>query len=254
MPQPAHKHVTPDEAYDSFTWFDATTTLPEKEGLKYMTRYDENQDEILEVFSGIERVRGFFDNRYLLAQSYTSYKEGLRHGPAFEWHPNAQLKSAAYFLYGHLMGGCERYRADGTSLLASEPDEQLTDETGSKGQRQGKCFEWWPNGKLKRMATYDKGELHGLVQEYHYATGTVSYEGWRKNGLSHGISRKWDEDGFQTYETVYEDGGFSGYQIMWVRGEKEYYRFERPGESVDADFSAPDDSPYFTFIPKWLEQ
>ncbi len=46
MPQPAHKHVTPDEAYDSFTWFNATTTLPEKEGLKYMTRYDENQDEI----------------------------------------------------------------------------------------------------------------------------------------------------------------------------------------------------------------
>ena len=38
----------------------------------------------------------------------------------------------------HLVGGCERYRADGTSLLASELDEQLTDETGSKGQRQGK--------------------------------------------------------------------------------------------------------------------
>ena len=247
--------MSPEAAYESFDIFDDLNLMVERNGLAYKTFIDDDLDEAAVLFSGVNKARYFWHSALKeYPESYTSYEKGLKHGQAFEWWPNGKLRSQEFFIKGHSMGGKRRWNIDGTLKTQSEPDEQLIDETLKNGQRHGDYFEWWPNGKLRVFRTYVDGKAHGTSRTWHY-NGVLAYEGGRREGIVDGISRFWDEDGFQTSETCWDRGEYCGYRILWHRPSQEVEYLYDEGETGIFDFfDRPDQSPHFTFIPKWLEQ
>ena len=247
--------MSPEAAYESFDDFGEVHFIVERNGLAYETTIDDDLNEVAVLFSGVNKARYFWHSALKeYPESYTSYEKGLKHGQAFEWWPNGKLRSQEFFIKGHSMGGKRRWNIDGTLKTQSEPDEQLIDETLKNGQRHGDYFEWWPNGKLKVFRTYVDGKKHGTSRTWHY-NGVLAYEGGRREGIVDGISRFWDEDGFQTSETCWDRGEYCGYRILWHRPSREVEYLYDEGEAGIFDFfDRPDQSPHFTFVPKWLKQ
>ena len=245
--------MSPEAAYESFNDFGEMHFIVERNGLAYETTIDDDLNEVAILFSGVNKTRYFHSALREYPKSYTSYAKGLKHGKAFEWWPNGKLRSQEFFIKGHSMGGKRRWNIDETLKAQSEPDEQLIDETLKNGQRHGDYFEWWPNGKLKVFRTYVDGKEHGISRIWH-CNGVLAYEGGRREGMVDGISRFWDEDGFQTSETCWDRGKHCGYRIFWCRPSRgvEYLYDEGEAEIFDF-FDRPDQSPHFTFIPRWLK-
>ena len=245
--------ISPEAAYESFNDLDDFHIFVERNGLAYERIFDDGLNEIAVLFSGVNKTEYFHSALRKYPKSYTLYEKGLKHGPAFEWWPNGKLRSQEFFIKGHSMGGKTRWNIDGTLKAQSEPDEQLIDENLKNDKRHGDYFEWWPNGKLRVFRTYVDGKAHGISRIWH-CNGVLAYEGGRREGMVDGISRFWDEDGFQTSETCWDRGKHCGYRILWYRPSREVEYLYDEGEAEIFDFfDRPDQSPHFTFIPRWLK-
>jgi antitoxin component YwqK of YwqJK toxin-antitoxin module len=246
--------ITAEAAYESFNDLEEFHIFFDRNGLAYERIFDDGLNEITVLFSDVSKTRYFHSALREYPESYTCYEKGLKHGSAFEWWPNGKLRSQELFIKGHSMGGNTRWNIDGTLKTQSEPDEQLIDEALKNGQRNGDYFEWWPNGKLRVFRTYVDGKEHGISCIWHY-NGVLAYEGGRREGIVDGISRAWDEDGFQTSETCWDRGKSCGYRILWYRPSREVEYLYYEGKAGIFDFfDRPDQSPHFTFIRKWLKQ
>ena len=197
MTKDENDRMSSEAARQSFNDAEEAHLIIEREGFAYDELVDPDLNETSALFSGVNRTEHSYSALKTCPESYTAYKQGLKHGSTFEW---------------------------------------------------------WPNGKLKISRTYAYGKEQGISREWHY-NGVLAYEGGRREGMVDGVSRAWDDDGFQTSETCWDRGRYCGYRILWYRpsGEVEYIYDE--GEAGIFDFfDRPDQSPHFTFIPKWIER
>jgi hypothetical protein len=69
----------------------------------------------------------------------------------------------------------------------------------------GESLLYWPNGKLKRKCTFQKGVRHGLDQMWS-EEGILADEGSYENGKPVGMHRRYGKKGNLIEEIVYLDG------------------------------------------------
>jgi antitoxin component YwqK of YwqJK toxin-antitoxin module len=148
---------------------------------------------------------------------------GVRDGEGREWHENGQLKSLGTYVDGLLEGIFLKWREDGTPwtiyhYIAGK-------EHGcSKEYRNGTlCMDfmfshgslnqfrtWNEDGTLRSMYPYQNDKLHGITQHYNHPNGRVSDEFTYYEGVLHGPSRVWSDNGLLLCEGNYEHGRRQG--------------------------------------------
>ena len=72
----------------------------------------------------------------------------------------------------------------------------------------------YPNGQLKKMASYQSGTLNGLSRGY-FESGKIRFEEEFENGLHHGHCRHWHENGQLHCQGLFFNGKRYGLWRWW---------------------------------------
>lgn len=152
---------------------------------------------------------GFYREFYPNGQKFLEgqFRQGRREGDWTYSFDNGQVNRMVSYQNGQLNGQWEVYRADGTLAAKKEFENGLRngtwmtyDATGKqptaeqhfvKGKTDGVWKSWFPNGKLRLQISI-------------------------KDGLRHGPTLQWKEDGSPEIESNWVDGKADGQVIRWT--------------------------------------
>ena len=113
---------------------------------------------------------------------------------------NGKNAMSCQFVNGAIEGRCAEYYPDGK--IAKE-------QTIRNGSIQGLSKEYYPDGALMVETPFVNGKREGLQKEYR-ANGTLFAETPYKNNLADGLRKKYDEHGNLAVETPFTNGLING--------------------------------------------
>jgi antitoxin component YwqK of YwqJK toxin-antitoxin module len=86
----------------------------------------------------------------------------------------------------------------------------------SNGEKDGKYFKYYNNGKLSEEGTYKNGKLNGITT-YYYENGKKKSEDYYSYDVLNGKSREWYDTGELKSEINYKNGEFNGSNVIWFK-------------------------------------
>ena len=108
--------------------------------------------------------------------------------------------------------------------------------TNSIGQKEGEYKSYFPNGQLREMAEYDKGERYGLVQQW-FSNGhpfelyTITF------GVRNGAAITWFSNGMIRCYEIYKNGSLHGSCIYYnENGQKQIERTYKEGTIINEQY------------------
>ncbi len=114
---------------------------------------------------------------------------------------------------------------DGLTLFRGQPfygtavtyfDNNVKSESGEyrNGKKHGTHQEWYPNGKPRYLATFEKNRLSGLVSTW-WSNGALRSQTEYLDGLPHGVHVRWYVNGVKFQEMRFVNGRERGMQRTW---------------------------------------
>ena len=128
-------------------------------------------------------------------------------------------------------GYLEEFKNKNILLEYLSDEKPYKEEHYKNGKKEGKCSYWYIRGPKKSVENYKDGKLHGLsirwYETYDTSQGGTSSEVFYENGLKHGSSKEWWEDGNKKSEGNYtngnEDGLFIDYHTNGIKSKEMFY-------------------------------
>lgn len=119
---------------------------------------------------------------------------GQKHGPAYRFYPNGQVKYRAAFYDGTQVGQCFGYYPSGAL--------KQTCQMNGKGKSDGIIVSYHENGQVEAKARWENGRLLEII-EYKDEQGRDRPAGTFKNGNGDWV---WYENGQPAYVYSYKKG------------------------------------------------
>jgi len=125
----------------------------------------------------------------------TPWNDGVVDGVKRAYHPNGKVMTEVTYRKGKPVGKSTSY--DGEGMITRTVEYK-------RGLRDGVMTDYWPR-KPRRVVPYVKGEVHGIVREFHENGRLRSERPFRRDVLQ-GVEKQYDEDGEQTRTRYWIDG------------------------------------------------
>jgi antitoxin component YwqK of YwqJK toxin-antitoxin module len=149
-------------------------------------------------------------------KSRIEYKDGQRHGVEKNWYLNRSIHSLKKYHKGLLIGE-KHWSPSGEPWLNKEyvlkessykesgsiQSRFTVDTTGGNTRKHGKYLSWYPDGKIKTLGKYLRGEPHGFFHEW-YQNGKRYSSGKYYYGKKEGIWSYWNADGQLAQKVPYQ--------------------------------------------------
>jgi antitoxin component YwqK of YwqJK toxin-antitoxin module len=135
-----------------------------------------------------------------------SMKNGEYDGEYQEWYANGQLMRHLHFAEGCFSGHQAEYFPSGRPRVSADYE---------KGLRQGTQEEWFGTGQISRRGSFDHGEQEGLVESWHL-NGRKKYQATFHKGILSGSELVWYEDGKTAKALTWQDGKQTAKAFEWA--------------------------------------
>ncbi|MCL2329051.1 MAG: tetratricopeptide repeat protein [Bacteroidetes bacterium] len=166
----------------------------------------------------------------------TNFYKNNEHTGKITYFDNGQKRVVSNYVDGKLNGKYDTYFANGTQSLDGVAKNDNLDgvatyhhRTGARsdlqnyrnGKQVGEQKEWYPNGQLKSVHSYNNaGLLSGWYKDY-YSNGVLKDSVfYNDKGELHGTAYYYDTDGKLYYTTTYKNGKEESYIYYNKAGEK----------------------------------
>ena len=161
--------ISPEKAYESMSYPDKIHTweIIEHDGIAYVTCSEgpeEPEEEV--IFTGVHKTQYFYSPLKLYAESYTRYLNGLKHGSAYQWWPDGQLRKSEIFVEGQAHGITRQYYPNGA--LAYEGRRRY-------GMVDGITKHWDEDGFQTMELCWDNGNIGGYRLHWYRDFEKVEY-------------------------------------------------------------------------------
>lgn len=160
--------------------------------------------------------KSFHENGTISKIEFKTIDNDQRIGEYKEWYDNGQLAESGTYISGNDRTGewLEFYKngnkkveaefKEGTFIIqncwAEDGTQTMTNGTGTYTYD----YSFWEDDVTRNVSEYKNYERHG--KQYTYRNGVISLYQEMENGVEHGVTRDYDEDGKLTEETIYENG------------------------------------------------
>ncbi len=132
------------------------------------------------------------------------YASGKKHGVLRQWDAGGTLRVEQRYEHDLKAGPETRYHADGKPQVAV--NWKVVDGTSVLD---GAAVDRYPNGKIRREATYRDGKLDGPYKEF-YENGLPRRQVTYRQGVLHGAAVTWFPNGKTGVACTYVDGKLNG--------------------------------------------
>ena len=176
-----------------------------------------------------EVLTTYYDNG--LRRRRFSVQDNQWDGPYVSWASNGLKIEEGQFKNGKRHGAWKYWHTGGNSfdhhsVLARE--ETYLDG----GVRDGTWTNWHDNGKLERVAGYDRGARVGVWTSWHW-NGVKLREGRYDQGKEVGVWTWWHDNGQKSFEGHYENGKSMGvWRRWWPDGSQKEVGEHLDGEEI----------------------
>ncbi|MDA0840939.1 MAG: toxin-antitoxin system YwqK family antitoxin [Planctomycetota bacterium] len=138
------------------------------------------------TMEGTEKIfRASPGGKYFL-YAENSWLKGEREGLQKTYHENEQVSSETLYKKGEAEGKARSFDREGKVIRECEMKD---------GKPNGVLTDFWPEtGKPRRVISYKKGQVQGIVKEF-YSDGKMKREVPFKKGSMHGEEKEYEGDG-----------------------------------------------------------
>ena len=170
--------------------------------------------------------------------SESTYEDGALVGPYRSWYPRSgAIKEEGRYVKGKRQGKWIIYFND-IDLAFQEPDDRRKSEEANydKGNLHGLKQNWNINGLLVLHSSHDHGRLNGR-QEAWYPSGVKKESYYYDNGRPAGNHQEWHPNGQKKYDAIFTQDGVPGKEQFWDANGKslEYHPDEIPEELPEGE-------------------
>lgn len=202
--------------------------IPIKDGYEHgLSPVYDTTGRLIEI---ITYKKGFVTSREVINRYDT---QGRKHGYWKEYYPNFELKSEIYYKHGLRNGFYKVYDEKGNLLLITKYVNDVEEVIASEMKPLQMQHEYYPNGRIKREASFRDGKREGTWREFD-ENGNVINAQIYKNGtlVQSGVM---DTDGTRRGEWVelYPDSTLRA-KGLFINGKRSgEWKFYYPGKVLE---------------------